>query len=109
MSLFAIVLFVATMALSLWATLRVRRVYGKFSQLPASSGLTAAGRIRRICPSAAGAQADRSNTDGRRKDGDRKSVARSGMDLRCRLHHLAWRLCFAPFTSNRRTQRVTNV
>ena len=36
------------MALSFWATLRVRQVYSKFSLLPASSGLTgaeAAGRI----------------------------------------------------------------
>ena len=38
MSLLAILLFVGTMALSLWATMRVRQVYGKFSQLPASSG-----------------------------------------------------------------------
>jgi len=30
------------MVLSLWATMRVRQVYGKFSQLPASSGLTGA-------------------------------------------------------------------
>jgi uncharacterized protein len=30
------------MALSLWATLRVRHVYRKFGQLPACSGLTAA-------------------------------------------------------------------
>jgi len=42
MSLFAILLFVGTMVLSLWATMRVRQVYGKFSQLPASSGLTGA-------------------------------------------------------------------
>jgi uncharacterized protein len=30
------------MVLSLWATMRVRQVYGKFSQSPASSGLTGA-------------------------------------------------------------------
>ncbi len=42
MSLFAILLFVGTMGLSLWATMRVRQVYDKFSQLPASSGLTGA-------------------------------------------------------------------
>src|SRR5258708_32578204 len=42
MSLFAILLFIGTMVLSLWATMRVRQVYGKFSQLPASSGLTGA-------------------------------------------------------------------
>src|SRR5258708_9711825 len=42
MSLFAILLFVGTMVLSLWATMRVRQVYGEFSQLPASSGLTGA-------------------------------------------------------------------
>jgi Zn-dependent membrane protease YugP len=42
MSVFAILLFVGTMVLSLWATTRVRQVYGKFSQLPASSGLTGA-------------------------------------------------------------------
>jgi uncharacterized protein len=38
MSLFAILLFAGTMAFSLWATMRVRQVYDKFSQLPASSG-----------------------------------------------------------------------
>jgi len=42
MSLLAILLFVGTMALSLWATMRVRQVYGKFSQLPASSGSSGA-------------------------------------------------------------------
>jgi uncharacterized protein len=42
MSSLAILLFVGTMALSLWATIRVRQVYGKFSQFPASSGLSGA-------------------------------------------------------------------
>jgi Zn-dependent membrane protease YugP len=42
MSLLAIMLFVGTMALSLWATMRVRQVYHKFSQLPASSGASGA-------------------------------------------------------------------
>ena len=42
MSLFAILLFAATMALSLWATMRVRQVYGEFSLLRATSGLTGA-------------------------------------------------------------------
>jgi Zn-dependent membrane protease YugP len=42
MSLLAILLFVGTMALSLWATMRVRQVYGKFSQFPASSGASGA-------------------------------------------------------------------
>ena len=42
MSVLAILLFVGTMVLSLWATMRVRQVYGKFSQLPASSGASGA-------------------------------------------------------------------
>src|ERR1700745_1843629 len=42
MSLLAILLFVGTMALSLWATMRVRQVYGEFSHFPASSGLSGA-------------------------------------------------------------------
>jgi len=42
MSSLAIMLFIGTMVLSLWATMRVRRVYGKYSQLLASSGLTGA-------------------------------------------------------------------
>src|SRR5262249_57778347 len=42
MSLVAIVLFIGTMALSLWATMRVRQVYNRFSLLPASSGSTGA-------------------------------------------------------------------
>jgi Zn-dependent membrane protease YugP len=36
------------MALSLWATLRVRQVYSKFSLLPASSGLTGAETAAKI-------------------------------------------------------------
>ena len=42
MSLFATLLFGGTMALSLWATRRVRQVYDKFSQSPASSGSSGA-------------------------------------------------------------------
>ena len=42
MSLLAILLFIGTMALSLWATIRVRQVYNGFSLLPASSGSTGA-------------------------------------------------------------------
>jgi uncharacterized protein len=42
MSSLAIVLFLGTMAVSLWATLRVRHVYWRFDQLPASSSLTGA-------------------------------------------------------------------
>jgi Zn-dependent membrane protease YugP len=45
MSLFAILLFVGTMVLSLWATMRVRQVYGEFIQLPESSGLTRAAAL----------------------------------------------------------------
>jgi uncharacterized protein len=48
MSLLAILLFTGTMALSLWATMRVRQVYGKFSRLPASSGSTGADTAVRI-------------------------------------------------------------
>jgi len=42
MSLLAILLFIGTMALSLWATIRVRQVYNRFSLWPASSGSTGA-------------------------------------------------------------------
>ena len=48
MSLLAILLFIGTMALSLWATMRVRQVYSKFSILPASSGSTGADTAVRI-------------------------------------------------------------
>jgi uncharacterized protein len=48
MSLLAILLFVGTMALSWWATVRVRQVYSKFSLLPASSGSTGAETALRI-------------------------------------------------------------
>src|ERR1700682_6491531 len=37
MSLLAILLFIGTMGLSLWATMRVRQVYNTFSRFPASS------------------------------------------------------------------------
>src|ERR1700757_3540941 len=42
MSLLAILLFIGTTALSLWATIRVRQVYNRFSLLRASSGSTGA-------------------------------------------------------------------
>jgi Putative neutral zinc metallopeptidase len=44
MSLLAILLFIGTMVLSLWATIRVRQVYNRFSLglVPASSGSTGA-------------------------------------------------------------------
>lgn len=42
MSFTAILLFVGTMALSLWAMWRVKSVYNKYSQVPASSGATGA-------------------------------------------------------------------
>src|SRR5215831_11636969 len=42
MSLLGILLFIGTMTLSLWATMRVRQVYNRFSLLPASSGSTGA-------------------------------------------------------------------
>jgi Zn-dependent membrane protease YugP len=40
--LLAIALFVGTMLLSLWATMRVKSVYNRYSQIPASSGATGA-------------------------------------------------------------------
>src|SRR3984893_10244964 len=43
------------------------------------------------------------------EDGGREGIARSGLDLRCHVHHIAWLLPFASFTSNRRTQRVTSI
>src|SRR5262245_6186554 len=42
MTLLAILLFIGTMALSLWATIRVRQVYSRFSLVPANSGSTGA-------------------------------------------------------------------
>jgi Zn-dependent membrane protease YugP len=41
-SLAAIILFAATMLISLWATIRVKRVYRRWSEVKASSGLTGA-------------------------------------------------------------------
>src|SRR5215218_9499112 len=40
--LLAILLFVGTMIISLWATARVKSVYHRYSQVPASSGATGA-------------------------------------------------------------------
>jgi uncharacterized protein len=48
MSLIAILLFFGTMALSLWATMRVRQVFGKFSRMPGSSGASGAETAARI-------------------------------------------------------------
>src|SRR5258707_7662251 len=58
------------------------------------------GRIGRICSSAARAQADRANPDGRKRDGGRKGTAGSGLDLRCRVRYIAWPLPFTSFTPN---------
>ncbi|MDX2080112.1 MAG: zinc metallopeptidase [Terrimicrobiaceae bacterium] len=44
----AIVLFVGTMLLSLWASARVKSVYRKYSQEPAVGGITGAEAARRI-------------------------------------------------------------
>jgi Zn-dependent membrane protease YugP len=44
MTLLAILLFTGTMALSLWATMRVRQIHNEFSVSPASSGSMGAGR-----------------------------------------------------------------
>jgi uncharacterized protein len=48
MTLLAILLFTGTMALSLWATIRVRQIHNEFSMLPASSGSTGAETAERI-------------------------------------------------------------
>jgi len=42
MTFFAIILFVGTMGLSLWAAARVKSVYRKYSEVPAASGQTGA-------------------------------------------------------------------
>src|SRR5882757_10165296 len=42
MNLFSILLFVGTMVLSLWAAARVKSVYRRYSQVPASSRATGA-------------------------------------------------------------------
>jgi Zn-dependent membrane protease YugP len=42
MSLLSILLFLGTMAISLWATARVKSVYHRYSQIPAASGATGA-------------------------------------------------------------------
>jgi Zn-dependent membrane protease YugP len=42
MSFFAILLFLGTMGISLWATWRVKRVYSHWSSVPASSGASGA-------------------------------------------------------------------
>ncbi len=42
MTLLSILLFVGTMAISLWASWRVKRVYNRYSQIPAASGATGA-------------------------------------------------------------------
>jgi len=48
MSLFAIILFVGTMLISLWAAARVKSVYRRYSQVPASSRATGAEVARAI-------------------------------------------------------------
>jgi hypothetical protein len=88
MSLFAILLFVGTMVLSLRATMRVRQVYGKFSQLPTSSGLSGTETAATILRQERISNVEIAEHD----DGGREGIARSGLDLRCRVHYIAWLL-----------------
>ena len=44
----ALILFLGTLALSLWATWRVKRVYLHYNQIPATSGITGAEAPARI-------------------------------------------------------------
>src|SRR6202030_333846 len=48
MSALSLLLFFGTFAISLWATFRVKAAYTKYSQVPASSGLTGAEVASRI-------------------------------------------------------------
>jgi len=48
MTLLVVLVFIGTMALSLWATIRVGRVYNDFSLFPASSGSSGAETAERI-------------------------------------------------------------
>jgi Zn-dependent membrane protease YugP len=48
MTAFSIFLFLGTLALSLWATWRVKSAYAKYSEVPASSGMTGAEVASRI-------------------------------------------------------------
>ena len=48
MTAFSIFLFLGTLALSLWATWRVKAAYAKYSEVPASSGMTGAEVAARI-------------------------------------------------------------
>src|SRR5215469_18401346 len=52
MSGLSILLFLGTFALSLWATWRVKAAYAKYSQLPASSGLSGAETAARVMEAA---------------------------------------------------------
>jgi uncharacterized protein len=120
MSLFA-TLFVGTMVLSLWATLRVRQVYGKFSQLPASSGLTGAETAAIVLRPEeiydveivehGEALGDHYDPAQKRlvlsRDNFHASSAAAVGVAAHECGHIAWLLPFASFTSNHRTQRVT--
>ena len=48
MTALSIFLFLGTFALSLWATWRVKAAYSKYSEVPASSGMTGAEVAARI-------------------------------------------------------------
>ena len=48
MTAISIFLFLGTLALSLWATWRVKAAYAKYSEVPASSGMTGAEVAARI-------------------------------------------------------------
>jgi hypothetical protein len=85
MSLLAILLFTATMALSLWATMRVRQVYRKFSLLPANRAYSDGARRHRCCPGATG----------------------GSLDLCRRVHHLSHLLPLALAASSGEPQGVT--
>jgi hypothetical protein len=67
MSLLAILLFIGTMVLSLWATIRVRQVYDRFSLLSCQLGIN---RGRHCCDNPS------TGRDFRRGDRGTRSAAR---------------------------------
>src|ERR1700745_339965 len=103
MSLLAILLFVGTMALSLWATIRVRQVYNKFSQMPASSGSSGAQTAATILRQEGIYDVEIVEHD--EALGDHYDPI---LDLRCRVHHVPRLLLVARATPARWTQRVIN-
>ena len=108
MSLFAIILFVGTMLISLWAAARVKSVYRRYSQVPASSRATGASSPASVLLSCSPRRA-RASATGREFTSlpvEREGSARLRYALICPSRNLRMSLCLTRHFCGRRNREA---